>query len=37
MENNPIYGKEYTLRDNISDEKKQQQKKEIAKGIGFVK
>ena len=37
MENNPIYGKEYTLRDNISDEKKQQQKKEIAKGGGFVK
>ena len=37
MENAPVYSEEYTLRDNISDKKKEQQKTELENCIGFVK
>lgn len=37
MQTRPVYGDEYTLRQNMSDEKKAQQKRELAGGIGFVK
>lgn len=37
MEHAPLYGEEYTLRKNISDKKKEQQKTELADCIGFVK
>ena len=37
MERAPLYGEEYTLRKNISDKKKEQQKTELADCIGFVK
>lgn len=37
MENSPVYEEDYTLRQNISAEKKQQQKEELKDTIGFVK
>lgn len=37
MKSAPVYGEDYTLRSNITEEKKQQQKKDLANGqIGYV-
>lgn len=36
MERNPVYGRDYTLRGNISMEKRMQQKGELSGEIGFV-
>ena len=36
MENNPCYDYSYTIKGNISDEKKQQMIKELESNIGFV-
>ena len=36
MENCPCYGEEFTLRQNISDEKKQQQKADLRDSEGYV-
>ena len=37
MKSAPVYGEDYTLRGNITEEKKQQQKKDLANGqIGYV-
>ena len=37
IQTRPVYGGEYTLRQNMSEEKKTQQKQELSDGIGFVK
>lgn len=36
METSPCYGEEYTLRDNVSMEKRMQQKKELMGRIGYI-
>ncbi len=36
MKNSPCYGEEYTTRKNISSEKKDEQKKALENGIGYV-
>lgn len=37
MSQSPLYEEEYTMRGNITNEMKQQMKKELEKGVGFVK
>ncbi len=37
MKEGPIYEEDYTLRKNITEEKKQQQRNELANSCGFVK
>ena len=37
MERCPVYGEEYTLRADISEEKKNKQKKALENSVGFVK
>lgn len=38
MKNRPVYGEEYTIRNkNITNEMKEQMKKELENGIGYVK
>lgn len=37
MESCPVYGEDFTLRGNITPEKKRQQLEELKKGFGFVK
>ena len=37
MKQRPLYGEEYTLRQNISSKKKAEQKAELMFGIGYVK
>lgn len=37
MQKAPLYGEEYTVRGNITHEMKQQMKKELEIGVGFVK
>ncbi len=37
MEDGPVYGSDYTLRENISEEKKEQQRRELVDRCGFVK
>lgn len=36
MQNSPCYGEEYTIRKNISNEKKDQMRKELSNSIGYV-
>ena len=36
MEIRPVYGEDYTLRKDISEEKKAQQKQQMADGVGYV-
>ncbi len=37
MEDGPVYGSDYTIRENISEEKKEQQRRELVDRCGFVK
>ena len=36
MKNAPVYGEEYTLRKNVSMEKRMEQKEALEKGMGFI-
>lgn len=36
MEKGYVYGEDYTLRGNITDEMKQQQRNDLKNGCGFV-
>lgn len=36
MEQNPVYGEDYTLRGNVTEEKRMQQKNELLGKIGYV-
>lgn len=36
MKSSPVYGEDFTLRNNLSNEKKTQQKKELENTIGYV-
>ena len=36
MPNAPVYGEEYTLRQNVSMEKRMQQKEELLGKIGYI-